>query len=186
MYIVTADAAMQRAATQSEVLIPIPNLEAFLKIAAEGETPELIASVETVIETEEFQTKVREYIEEHIGWLGQIYSGDLPEGEILEVVVTGDPEIHKLSVISASQDVVGVMLSMNVPLEVTVEYEDRSHAIYDREDDRWYLSEQETMEFEDAPIVRMYVEFELPNMTIAEMNLTTTDTHLSEPYENYK
>jgi hypothetical protein len=186
MYLVTADAAMQRAAIESQVLIPVHSLEALLKMAAEAETLELSASVEKVIDTDQFKEKIRHYVEEHIGWLGLIYSGDLPEGEILEAVVAGEPEIQKISVISASRDVVGVMVSITVPLEVTVQYEDRSHALYDKEDDRWHLTEQETMEFEDEPLVRMYIEFERPDMTVAEMNLTTTDLHLSEPYENYK
>jgi PIN domain len=186
MYVVTADAAMQRAATESRVLIPVPNLQALLEIATEAETPELTASVEKLVDTDQFRENIHKYIEEHIGWLGLIYSGDLAEGEILEAVVAREPEIQKISVISASRDTIGVILSVTAPLEVTVEYEDRSGAMYDKEDDRWYLTEQEVMEFEDEPLIRMYIEFKRPNLTVSEMDILTTDLHLSEPYENYK
>jgi len=186
MYVVTADAAMQRATTESQVLIRVPSLPALLELAAEAETPEPIESVEKVVDTDQFLENLREYIEEHIGWLGLVYSGDLAEGEILEAVVRGEPEIQKISVISASPDAVGVLLSLQVPLEVTAEYEDRSLAMYDKEDDQWHFTEKEVTEFEDQPLVRIYIEFELPAMTVGEMEILTTDLRLSEPYENYK
>jgi hypothetical protein len=84
MYVITSDAAMQRAATETGVLIPIPSLQDLLGIAAEAETPELAAAIEKVIGTQQFRDDLQEYVKEHIGCLGTVYSGDYTEGEILD------------------------------------------------------------------------------------------------------
>jgi hypothetical protein len=186
MYLVTADAAVQRAAEESKVLYPVPDLQTLLQTATEAENPETIALIEEIIASGDFLEELREFISERIGWVGLVYSGDLAEGEVLEAVVLGPPEIQRFSVISASSETVGVILSARIPLEVTVEYEDRSSASYDKEDDKWYFAENETTEFEDDPLIKIFVSFPRADMSVREVEIITKDIHVSEPYDNYK
>jgi hypothetical protein len=186
MYVITADAAMQRAALDTTVLIPTPSLQNLLEIAAEAETPELTAAIEEVIETQKFFDEVQEYIQEHIGWLGTIYSGDYTEGEILDIEVSGDAEVWKYSIISAHKDTVGAIFSLGVPLDVTFQFIDEGASWYDRESGEWGYYEKKVGSFEDTEVIRVYIEFNRENMSIVNMNILTSDLHLSEPYENYK
>ncbi len=186
MYVVTSDAAMQRAASETGLLIPASTLPDVLGIAAEAQTPELTAAIEKVIETQKFLDALQEYVQEHFGWLGTVYSGDYTEGEILDTEVSGDLEVLKFSIISAYEDTVGTIFTLRVPLEVTVLFVDEGRSWYDKESAEWYYAEKEVGTFEDAPIIKVYVEFDRIDMDISDINILTTDVYLSEPYENYK
>lgn len=128
MYIVTPDLAMQRAARDSGVLIPIGSLEDLLQIAAAAETPEVIERVKRILDSPEFLLEIEKAIKDQIGNLGLIYVGDLDDGEATGAEVAGEPDIEDFSVLSASPERISVFIVARVPLLVDVTYEDLSSA----------------------------------------------------------
>jgi hypothetical protein len=186
MYVVTSDAAMERAASETGVLIPVSTLQVLLGIATEAETPELVDTINKLIEKQEFQDELQEYINKHFGWLGTVYSGDYVGGEILETEVSGDVEILKFSIISADEDTVGTVFSLKVPVDVTFQFVGEGNSWYDSESGESHYDEKEVGSFEDEPTIRIYVQFDRHDLSVNEINILTNDVYLSEPYENYK
>ena len=76
MYVITKDAAMQRTATASGVLIPVPGLPEMLQIATAAETPEIVGFVDRLLASPEFVEPVHDFLRDRIGWLGVVYDGD--------------------------------------------------------------------------------------------------------------
>jgi hypothetical protein len=186
MYAVTADAAATRAAEETGVLIPVKSLQELLAIATEAETPELTSAIDEVIERQEFRYELHEYINEHFGWLGTTYSGNYLHGEIIDTEVADGVEILKFSIISADEDTVGTIFSARVAVDVTFQYVDEGASWYDSEGEEWHYDEKAVGTFEDNPIIRVYVQLDRHDMSVADMSILTTDVYLSEPYETYK
>jgi hypothetical protein len=186
MYVVTADAAAGRAAEETGVLIPVKSLQDLLAIATEAETPELTFAIDQVIERQEFRDKLQEYINEHFGWLGTTYLGNYVDGEIIDTEVADDVEILKFSIISADEDTIGIIFSVRVPVDVTFQYVDEGASWYDSEAGKWHYDDKVVGTFEDDPTIRVYVELDRHDMSVADMSILTTDVYLSEPYETYK
>jgi hypothetical protein len=186
MYVVTADAAMQRAAEESDVLIPIKSLLELLQTATAAETPKIVDQVERFLASPEFLAEMEESIRRQIGSIGIIYNGDLPEGEAYEAEVADVPELEDFAVLSASPDSIGILVAAKVPLLVRVQYEDRSSAIYDREDGVYFGAKTVDTEIEDALIIRLFVMIDASDYSLQDIEVVTQDVYVSEPYEDYK
>ena len=132
------------------------------------------------------ESELQRHINEHFGWLGTTYSGNYIDGEIIDTEVADDVEILKFSIISADEDTVGTIFSVRVPLDVTFQYVDEGASWYDSEAGEWHFDEKAVGTFEDDPTIRVYVELDRHDMSVADMSILTTDVYLSEPYETYK
>ena len=183
MHIVTADAAMQRAASKSGLLLPIKSLQDLLEMVTAAETPEILKRVDTLVESTKFIEQLAEKLREGIGWLGIVYSGDLPEGEASNIEVIGPPEIERVSVLSASADRIGLLLTVTVPVTVELTYSDLSRASYDKEDDIWIGEETAFTEIDAAPLVRMFVELDPSDNSIRKIDFITTDIEVAEEHD---
>lgn len=180
MYVVTADAAMQRAASDTGVLLPVNSLQNLLQMVTAAETPEVLEHVDDLVVSQRFLDQLEEKLQEGIGWLGTVYAGDLPEGEAGDIRVTGTPEIERVSVLSASAGRIGVLLAVKMPVTVEVTYADLSKASYDKEDDIWLGAETAFTEIDAMPIVRMFVEIDPSDDSIRKIEFITTDVEVAE------
>jgi hypothetical protein len=186
MYVVSADGAVQRAAKETGVLLPVKDLQDLLERVTFAETPEIVERVEHIVESTKFLDQLEEQLHDKVPWLGTVYTGDLPDGDVHEIEVIGTPKIERISVLSSSPKSIAVLLAARVPVRVGFSYEDRTHASYDREDDVYIGATNEESDFEDAPLIRMVVEIDPSDSSIRDIDFVTRDVQVSEPNENYK
>jgi hypothetical protein len=180
MYVVTADAAMRRAASKTGVLLPINSLQGLLQMVTAAETPEVLKHVDELVESSKFLEELEGKLREGIGWLGTVYTGDLPEGEAGDIEVAGAPEIERVAVLSASADKIGLLLTARVPISVEVTYADLSAAYYDKEEDTWIGADTTFTEIDAAPLVRMFAEVNPSDDSIRSIDFITSDIEVAE------
>ena len=83
-----------------------------------------------------------------------IYDGnDFADAEVTEFELAGEIEILDFTVVAASDDDVSLMMDVRTPLRIYIDYEDRSSATYDKEDDVYFGAETSQAEFEDDPTI---------------------------------
>jgi uncharacterized protein YegJ (DUF2314 family) len=186
MYIVTSDRAMTDAVKSTNVLLPIKGLAEVLDALASTETPNARKTAEQLLAKQAIMKALQIEIEKNIEELIPVYDGDaLPEGEVAGHELTGDIEILDFSVISLSQNDVGLVMDVKTPLTIQVDYEDRSDAIYDKEDDIYFGAEIQQTEIEDEPTIRVFAKLGRKEPRVAGLRILTGEINVSEPYENY-
>jgi hypothetical protein len=142
MYVVSADAAFLRAAEASPHLLPLKRLEDLLALVTEAQSPEAARLAESLLTSEHIQSALAAAVEEQIDHLSLRYSGDrYAEGRALGASVLKDPRISKFTVLSRQGSLLKLLIEFDVTLDVTIVYEDRSAAIYDRQEDEWFGAE---------------------------------------------
>jgi PIN domain len=187
MYVVTADHAMTDAVRATTVLLPIKSLDDVLAALAATETPDIRNTVEKLLSKPRVRQDLQDRIEASIEDLIPIYVGDeLPEGEVAGHELNGEIEIVDFKVIAASDDDVSLMMEVRTPLLIQVDYEDRSEAIYDKEDDIYFGAETGQAKIEDDPTIRVFVKLRRKPPGVASLRILTGEVDVSESYETYK
>jgi hypothetical protein len=186
MYVITADKAMTDAVKATNVLLHKEKLEDILASFACTETPKIRARAEAILEKDTVQQEIQAEVENNIGDLILLYSGDLAEGEITGHELSGDIEIVDFTVIAAAHDDISLMMKVRVPLVIQVDYEDRSDAIYDKEDDVYFGAETETAEIESDPVIRLFAKLCRKPPHVSSLRVLTGELNIHEPYEDYK
>ena len=186
MYVVTRDKAMQRAAEASGVLTPINSLQELLQLATSAESPETLQRVKKILSKQKQFQKIEDYLRDNIGGLGIVYSGELPDGEAYEAIMTNTPETERISVLSASKETISALVTLKMPVVVNIQYEDRSEAIYDKEDGIWFGAEREEAEIEDVITIQVSLEIDVKSEELADITILTRDVYISEAYDYEK
>jgi hypothetical protein len=113
--------------------------------------------------------------------VGYIYVGDLPDGEAYEGELLSIEEVGDWSVVGLSDRRLTLILDAKVKVRVEVQYEDLDHAIYDREDDRWFGAEIASTEVDDEIDIEILVEVERKTATVREAKVLTQEVSISGP-----
>lgn len=159
MYVVTGDGAMRRAAMAKSRLLPVETIDDLLQTATIEYTPDVLLTVETILEQPEFEDQLSMAIDRCLEDLIVIYMGDLAEGEASDPARSGNPSITDWTVISAFDKGYGLIIEFDVDLLVQVHYEDRSMASYDKEDDVYFGADPADTEVEEEEVsLRMFIQ----------------------------
>jgi len=154
MYVIGADKAMAAAVQKSAVLLHMQSLPELLQSVAATESPDIIDEAKGLLGKSEVRSTLQNEIEGKIDELIPIYvGGDLADGEVSGHELNGEIEIDDFKVLAASDQDISVLLRVTVPLKVTIDYEDRSSAIYDKEDDMYFGAEAAEAEIEEDPVI---------------------------------
>lgn len=176
LYVITNDMAFLRAAATRQNLIPIETVDELLEIATVEHNPDVISTIEIVIEQPEFEEQLARAVEGVLDDLAVYYAGDLFDGEASDPASSGEPKLFDWVVISAADDVFGLIVEFEIDLLFQVHYEDVSMASYDREDGIYLGAEPAVAEVEETVTLRMFIQVhESGSITRAEL-LTGTVT----------
>lgn len=186
MYVVTADKAMTESVKATSVLIHAQKLEDILAAVASTETPNIRNRAKRLLERDAVKAQLQKAVADDIDELILLYDGDLADGEVTEHEVAGDIKIVDFKVIAASDDDISLMMDVRTPLLVEVDYEDRSSASYDSEDDIYFGAERDTAEIEADPIIRVFAKLRRRPIRVTGLRILTGELNVSEPYEDYK
>jgi hypothetical protein len=187
MYVVTADKAMTDAVKATSVLLPIRTLDDLLASVAATETPNIRNTAEKLLAQNRVLQSIQNAIAENIDDLIPIYTGgELPEAEVVGHEIAGEIEIVDFTVVAASAADVTLMMNIRTPLLIQVDYEDRSSAMYDNEDDVYFGAETDQAEIEDDPIIRVFAKIRRRPFGVHGLRILTNEVEVSEPYEDYR
>jgi hypothetical protein len=128
---------------------------------------------------------VEEKVRDQVGQLGTIYSGSLHEAEVVDHWAANEPvRLIDFGVVSTSDGQIEVVAKVTMTVEFEVQYEDTDYATYDHEDDTYIGAERATQTFEEEVTIGLFIT--ITNDKIVDVEISTRDLHLEEPYENYK
>lgn len=186
MYVVTNDKAMLRAAEAHEKLVPVAALEDVLQIVTVQHSPDVLATVEVIMEAPEFEDQLAQAIDRHIVDLEIVYMGDLNDGEASDPARSGDPRVTDWTVISAFDKRYGVIIECEVDLLVQVSFDDLSMASYDNEDGVYIGGETTSDEVEEEEVsLRMFIQVD-ETYAVTRAEILTPEVRIYGPIENYK
>lgn len=177
MYVVTMDGAMQRHTMASPNLLPLATIEDLLAAANLSAEPDgnAEAIADGLLNAPAFDYCLEVAIASHVDELVVDYLGDLPEGEVN--AVSFDGVIHALDyrVVALSGTRLGLTIKVDTEIVVSVGFEDRALAMYDREDGMWIGADWETSELTDSIPLEMFIELDVDTGTIVTSELLRSE-----------
>jgi hypothetical protein len=181
MHVVTEDKAMTRAVLADERLPAMKGIHEVLAraaadLGADGET-----AAEAVLNRPAFDSSLEAALRPQMKEVGYVYVGDLIEGEAYEGELLSIEEICDWSVVGLSDRRVTLIIDANLRVRVEVGFEDREHAIYDREDDRWFGAEIASTKIDDAIEVEILVDVDRRTGTVREAKVLTQEVEVTGP-----
>jgi hypothetical protein len=181
LHVVTEDKAMTRAAGADERLLTLKDIHEVLARAAADLGADGEAAAEAVFSGPAFGRSLEEALRPQLKELGYVYVGDLVDGEAYEGELLGIEEVGDWSVVGLNERRVSLILDARVKVRVEVQYEDRDHAFYDREDDRWYGAEIASTKIDDEIDIETLVEVERGTATVREAKILTQEVSIHGP-----
>lgn len=182
LHVVTQDVAMSRAVKGSGVLLHIATLEEVLNRASVLPDGDLEAVADAVVAAPGFDGALELLVEGIGDELIFDYRGDLPEAEIVGQSTGAVVAVTDYSIAWAGTKSVCMILTVETTIFIDVQYEDRSLAMYDREDDRWFGGETASTEISATMPLELFVEVELDNYRVVSSELLRTEYTVSESY----
>ena len=181
MHVVTQDKAMTRAVSGDERLIALSGIHEVLARAAADLGDDGAAAANAVLKNPAFDSSLEAALRPQMKEVGYDYVGDLVEGEAYQGELLSIEEIHDWSVVGLSDRCVTLILDANVRVRVEVEFEDYDHAIYDREDDRWFGVENASTKVDDEIDVEILVDVDRRTGIVREAKVLTQEVRISGP-----
>jgi hypothetical protein len=175
IYVVTEDKAIIRAVDADPRLYHLSTIQDVLSRAAEDLDSVGEAGAEEALNGQDFDGSLKLRLQDQIKDLTFIYAGELPEGEAYEGDFVDIVLINDWSVVGLNDDRISMILYLLVRVLVEVKYEDREGAMYDREDGRWFGSENTHTQVEDEIDVQMVIDVDRRSGSVREGKIITTD-----------
>ncbi|XWN32735.1 MAG: PIN domain-containing protein [Devosia sp.] len=167
MIVVTNDKAMSKAASNMHRLIPMSSVDDVLAGAGAEFGGDWENVVDALLHGQNFDGSLVQQLESEVSTAPFVYTGlDLAEGEALEGELNSIHEINGWSLIHGDEGTVVIILYCELDVSVTISYENRTDAIYDREDDIWYGAENSTTEIQSDIGVDILVEINRKKSTV--------------------
>lgn len=182
LHVVTQDVAMERAVKASGVLRHIATIEEVLNRASVLPDGDLETVADTVMAAPGFDGALELLVEGIGDELIFDYRGDLPEAEVVGHSIGAIEEVSDYSIVWAGSKSVCMILTVVANIVIGIQYEDRSLAMYDREDDRWFGGETAITELSAKLPLELFVEVELDNFRAVSSELLRTEYSVSESY----
>ena len=181
MHVVTQDKAMTRAVSADEGLLALKDIHEVLAraVAYLGENGE--AAAKEVLAKPAFDSSLEAALRSPTKELGYVYVGDLVEGEAYEGELLSIEEIGDWSVVGLNERCVTLILDATLQVRVEVQYEDREHAFYDREDDRWFGAEIASAKVADEIEVEILVDVDRKTGTVRGAKFLTQEVSIFGP-----
>jgi hypothetical protein len=151
------------------------------------ESPDIVAKAKDLLEKPQVRDALEKEIEGKLDDLIPVYvGGDLADGQVSSHELNGEITIDDFNVLAASDQSISVLLLVTVPLTITIDYEDRTSAFYDKEDDRHYGGEPAKAEIEEEPIIRVFAKVTYKPTGVSSVQLMTSRFDVNDTYEDYK
>ncbi|WP_169926432.1 PIN domain-containing protein, partial [Gluconobacter albidus] len=185
MYVVGADKAMAAAVDRSPMLLHMQSLPKLLESIAATETPDINDRTRKLLAKPAVSDGIARKIENKLDELIPIYVGDLADGEVSGHELNGKMEIDDFTVLAASNQDISVILKVRIPLKINIDFEDRSSAFYDNEDDIYVGTEFAQTNIEDEPIIRVFAKLTRKPPSVVGIQIMTSEFEVYDNYDDY-
>lgn len=187
MYVVGSDKAMAAAVQKSSALLHMQTLSELLEAVAATEAPDIVSQASEMLQKPRLRSALEQKIEAKIDELIPIYvGGDLADGDVSGHELNGKIEVDDFQVLAASDNDISLLLYVTVPLKIMIDYEDRSEAYYDTEDDVYFGVEAAGAEIEEEPTIRVFVKLSRKPVRISSVQLITSEFDVYDTYDDYR
>ena len=185
IYVVSKDKAVLRAADESDLLIGIESLDRLFALVASAEDHEMTDAVSAVFEERSLLNELRDSLSSNIGWLGCIYVGDLPDGEVLSMEIVELEDSEDVIILRVDQDQVACVAIVKLLISAEISYTDLSFAIWDGEDKRYYGGESAVTEIQSSVAAKVFVELARDvDLTLSSAQFVTQNLTVKESYSD--
>jgi hypothetical protein len=179
MYIVTEDKAMTRAAIADEHLLPMNSIHEVLTRAVADLSSAAEAVAEAILSDPAFDSSLEAALRRRMEEVVYVYDGDLPDGDAYEGKLLSIEEINDWSVVGSNDHLLSLILNAKLKVLVEIQYEDRDHAFFDKEDGRWFGAEIGSTKVEDEIEVEVLVEIERGTGIVREARVLNEEVSIN-------
>jgi hypothetical protein len=137
IYVLTGDKLLTRAAEDCH-LGTLKSLEDLLRRASVPPGGEAEGIAEAILNAPDFDARFEAALDDLFPEIVFEYFGDLPDAEIADSKLEGVIQISNWSVVWRGSKRLTFIVTADVEVTLDVSFADRSLAMYDREDDRWF------------------------------------------------
>ena len=178
IYVVTEDKAFLRAVNNERSLTPLKNIHDLLARASTDLGSEGELAAETALNGQNFDESLTSTLSAAVPNLAFVYTGDLADGEAYGGEFISIEEINDWTVVGLNEISVSVILTIKLIAQVEVQYEDLEHAIYDKEDGRWFGAETTSTEITSEIEIEMVAEIDRGNGSIIDSDIITHEVRV--------
>jgi hypothetical protein len=174
---------MTRAVSEDGHLLALRNIQEVLTRVAADLSADGDAAAEAALSKPAFDNSLEAALRAQMKEVNFVYLGNLADGEAYEGQLVSIEEIRDWSVVGLNDGCVTLILDATLQVRVEVQYEDFDHAIYDREDDRWFGAESASTEVDDEVDLEILVQVERNTGTVREAKVLTEEVGISGPFD---
>ena len=158
IYVVSRDKAVQRAAKERDHLVAIDSLDRLFALFTAAQDHDIAATIWAAFDEPPLLDKLQDTLSENIGWVGGRYDGDKYDANVLAMELLEIEEIEGLTVLRVDQDRVFCLARVKLLVSAEIDYQDVSHAIWDKEDGCYVGAESVVTEIRDSITTRVFVQ----------------------------
>ena len=186
IYIVSKDKAVQRAAAESDWLMPVDSLDCLLGLVAEASSSDIAKTLSIAFNEASLVKDLEDALSHQIGELGGVYDGERDDGEVLGMELVELVEIEDVTVVRVDQAQDACVADVRILITAEINYTDLSDAIWDSEDGRFLGGESVVTEIQDTVAAKIFVELkrEEDGVTLASVQFLTQDLTVSDDFDH--
>ena len=155
IYVVSKDKAVQRAAEERDHLIAIDSLDRLFALVTAAQDHNVAETISAAFDELALRNEIQDTLSKNIAGIGGDYDADIVAMELIEV-----EEIENVIVLRVDQNQVSCVARVKLLVSAEFDYEDASHAIWDKEDGIYFGAESVTTEIQTSIIPRIFVQLE--------------------------
>lgn len=182
IYIISKDAAVQRAAEESRRFIGVTTLSELLNLYTQAQESGITNRLIEAFENKGLRKQIEQNLSANMSEVGAIYEGDRHEGEVLAVEFNQLTEVNDFDVLWIDDGVVECIIHAQIEVTAEVSFEDVSDAIWDKEDGIFFGSKVREVEVEDACTIRAFCELDYDDtgFSISSAHFLTNNLTISD------
>lgn len=185
MYVVTADEAMGQAADQSAPLIHVKSLHELLGIFGATLGDDLDDVAEESLQRPGFDDQFLLALEPAMKDAVFVYMGDLPDGEAYEGELVEVNALTNWTVVGLAGSRLSMIVEADIKARIEVQFEDRSAAMYDKEDDAWVGTSPGEAQIETDVEIPVFVEVDLADGRLTSLKVLEGDVAVYDPDDGW-
>ena len=186
IYVVSRDKAVQRAAEERDHLIAIDSLDLLFALVTAAQDHDIAGTISAAFDEPPLLDELQDTLSKNIGWVGGLYDGDKYDADIVAMEIVEIEEFENLTVLRVDQDQVSCLARVKLLVSAEIDYEDVSHAIWDKEDGCFFGAESVVTEIQDSITTRIFVELERDgeDITLSSAQFIAQDLTITDYFED--
>ena len=171
---------------QRDHLIAIDSLDLLFALVTAAQDHDIAETISAAFDEPPLLDELQDTLSKNIGWVGGLYDGDKYDADIVAMEIVEIEEFENLTVLRVDQDQVSCLARVKLLVSAEIDYEDVSHAIWDKEDGCFFGAESVVTEIQDSITTRIFVELERDgeDITLSSAQFIAQDLTITDCFED--